>query len=170
MPLELDGALDPDPEPDPFVPMFGQLPLCEPFGAAPFDAPLGSVVDGVEDDGAGLAAITTETPPIVRRPMVSAAVATIRRRPVAFTGAGDGLEPSGAGAGSGSQLPAWTAGCASGCEAEPGVGSGEDAGMLWSSGSAGCQLRSIVDSFALIGAGMERRRWLEPSTRDIGVS
>jgi hypothetical protein len=141
VPLDVDG-LDPEPEPDPFVPMFGQLPVCVPLGAVPF----GSVVD--DDDGAGLAAITTETPPTARRPNVSASDATIRRRPVAFAGAGDGFEPSGVGAGSGPQLPSWTAGFATGSEAELGVGFGEDVGMLSSSGSAGCQLRSIADSFA----------------------
>ena len=76
--LVVDGADDP---PEPFEPMFGQLPVWVRgvvVPPLPFD---GWVVAFGAGEADGSAAITTALPPTINRPTARTTVATVRRTP-----------------------------------------------------------------------------------------
>jgi len=109
--------------------MFGQL--CFVPGIVPVE-PLAAGAD--EALGAGLAAMTTDTPPTVRRPIARTAVATILRRPPRpVVVGGSAVVDGGAGAGVAAGGPSVASFAAS------------------PSDGAGCQLRSmcrLLDGYA----------------------
>ena len=97
-----DVPEDPPDPLDPFdPPLFGQSPVVpECVRGAPVP-PDGAVVLGA-DDGAGLAAETTATPPPTRSSAETAAVRTARRTPLVLVTTGSAsTEAVGAGAGAG---------------------------------------------------------------------
>jgi hypothetical protein len=72
--------------PDPFVPMFGQLPVWFGRVVPPEPGVVGVVVAFGDGDADGSAAETAAAPPTTSRPAARNAVAMPRRRPPDLTG------------------------------------------------------------------------------------